>query len=229
MVDHTIILSTEAQSAFADRYTGLPWRVDLNEPAVFWFEREPAPTFRPYFIGSSSDASQTWLWGWDNISDFPDPVISLARHLREIGDQHGAVELTTAYQHLEPDQRALQELVIRAAPEHVYVFCAQAISDLAAPVYYRGPYGSGHSWFLLDNPAEFSLPAPTRLTTTSALTRALHTGYVGDHRLAVTAYIKRRQGLSLQETADGTLVVRTTDGDVGIAFDAHDRIVEIRS
>ncbi len=227
LVDHTIILSIEAQTEFSARYTGLPWRVDLTEPPVFWFQREPAPMFRPHFIGSTSPRSNTWLWGWENINQFPDSVISVARHVREIGDRLGSAELTTAYQNLHSAERVYDGLIARGIPEGVFVYCAQALSGLAAPVYYRGPVTNGHSWFLLDNPAEFSLPTPTPKATTAAIMRALNTGDVTDHRLAVTSYAQRRQGISLVDSEPDRVVLRATGGYLGVRFDAIGRITEI--
>ncbi len=95
LVDHTLILSIESQTELIARYSGLPWRVDLAEPPVFWFERQPAAAmFRPHFIGSVSTRTNTWLWAWENINHFPKPVVALARHVRAVGERLGVAELT---------------------------------------------------------------------------------------------------------------------------------------
>lgn len=196
----------------------MSWRVDLAEPPVFWFERDPAAVFRPHFIGSSSAVTNTWLWGWENINKFPEPVVSLARHVREVGARLGAAELTTAYQNLHPAERVYEGLIARGMPEAVFVYCAQALSELPAPVYYRAPNGNGHSWFLLDNPNEFSLPWPTVVSAAAAMMRALQTGDITNHRLAVTAYAQRRQGLSLQSAGADRMIVGAPDGQVVIGL-----------
>ncbi|MFL0289318.1 DUF6882 domain-containing protein [Mycobacterium sp. SMC-21] len=229
LIDHTLILSVEAQTELIGRYSGLSWRVDLSEPPVFWFECEPAAAFRPHFIGSSSAVTNTWLWGWENINKFPEPVVSLARHVREVGARLGAAELTTAYQNLHPAERVYEGLIARGMPEAVFVYCAQALSELPAPVYYRAPNGTGHSWFLLDNPNEFSLPAPTVVSAAAAMMRALQTGDITDHRLAVTAYAQRRQGLSLQSAGTDRMIVGAPDGQVVIGLDEFGRIAEIET
>ena len=229
LVDHTLILSVEAQTELIARYSGLSWRVDLSEPPVFWFERKPAAMFRPHFIGSSSAITNTWLWAWENINHFPEPVVSLARHVREVGARLGAAELTTAYQNLHPAERVYEGLIARGMPEAVFVYCAQALSGLPAPVYYRAPNGSGHSWFLLDNPDEFSLPTPTAVSAAAAMTRALQTGDVTDHRLAVTAYTQRRQGLSLHSAEADRMIVGAPDGHVVVELDEFGRIIEIEA
>ncbi len=229
LVDHTLILSVEAQTELIARYSGLSWRVDLSEPPVFWFERKPAAMFRPHFIGSSSAITNTWLWAWENINHFPEPVVSLARHVREVGARLGAAELTTAYQNLHPAERVYEGLIARGMPEAAFVYCAQALSALPAPVYYRAPNGSGHSWFLLDNPDEFSLPTPTAVSAAVAMTRALQAGDVTDHRLAVTAYTQRRQGLSLHSAGADRMIVGAPDGQVVVELDEFGRIIEIEA
>ncbi|MFL0289170.1 DUF6882 domain-containing protein [Mycobacterium sp. SMC-21] len=229
LVDHTLILSIEAQTELIARYSGLSWRVDLSEPPVFWFEREPAAVFRPHFIGSTSTRTNTWLWAWENINDFPDSVVSLAQYVREAGERLGAAELTTAYQNLQPAERVYEGLIARGMPEAVYVYCAQALSELPAPVYYRAPNGNGYSWFLLDNPDEFSMPTAAAVSTTAAITRALRTGDITDHRLAVTAYAQRRQGISLEIPGHDRMVLQAPDGQVVIGIDEGGRITTIVS
>lgn len=226
LVDHTVMLSIEAQSVFAERYQGFPWRVDLSDPAVFWFEREPVAMFRPHFVGSTSDATNTWLWGWDNVNAFPGPVVDVARRIHDVGSRFDCVDLITAYQRLDPAERARDGLAVREYPEHAFVYCAQALSGIAAPVYYRAPVSSGYSWFLLDNPDEFALPEPTALGVAFAITRALQTGYVSDHRRAVIAYAGSRAGLSSTHSADA-VVVGAADGDVRVAFDDRGRVVSV--
>jgi len=229
LVDHTLILSIEAQTELIARYSGLSWRVDLSEPPVFWFERTPAAVFRPHFIGSSSARSNTWLWAWENINNFPDSVVSLAQYVREAGARLGAAELTTAYQNLQPAERVYEGLIARGMPEAVYVYCAQALSELPAPVYYRAPNGAGYSWFLLDNPDEFSMPTATAVSSVAAITRALRTGDITDHRLAVTAYAQRRQGISLESPEPDRIVLLAPDGQVVIGIDEVGRITTITS
>jgi len=228
LVDHTITLSIESQTELIARYSGLPWRVDLTEPPVFWFERQPAAAmFRPHFIGSVSTRTNTWLWAWENINNFPEPVVALARHVRAVGERLGVAELTTAYQKLDATERVYEGLIARGIPEGVFAYCAQALSGIAAPVYYRAPNGGGYSWFLLENPNEFSLPEPTVTAAVGAIARALETGDITDHRLALTAYAQRRQGISLDHSGADEVVMRASDGQLVIRFDDSDRIAEI--
>jgi hypothetical protein len=228
LVDHTLILSVESQTELIDRYSGLPWRVDLTEPPVFWFERQPAAAmFRPHFIGSVSTRTNTWLWAWENINNFPEPVVALARHVRAVGERLGVAELTTAYQKLDAAERAYDGLTARGIPEGVFAYCAQALSGIPAPVYYRAPNGGGYSWFLLDNANEFSLPEPTAASALGAITRALQTGDITDHRLALAAYASRRQGISMDSAGAGEVVMRASDAQLVVRFDDIGRIAEI--
>lgn len=137
LVDRTTILSVEAQTEFIARYSRFAVAVDPTAPPVFWFQREPAAVFRPHFIGSSSPLTHTWLWVWENINNFPDSVNAVARHVREVGKRLGAAELTTAYQNLDPAERVDEGLIARGLPEVVFVYCAQALAGLTAPVHHR--------------------------------------------------------------------------------------------
>ncbi|MBT0568666.1 DUF6882 domain-containing protein [Williamsia sp. CHRR-6] len=223
LVDHTIILSCEAQDLFAERFVGVAWGADLGGDPTFWFDTEPPTHFRPYFVGSSVDGD-SWMWGWHNVNDYPEAVIGLAQRLHDAGESMGSTELTTALLALDADVRRSQRLPDRDHPEMAYVYAAQAMSGVAAPVYYRGPVGEEtFAWFVLDNPAEFHLPAPTVRASGAALTAALSTGFVLDHRLAVEAYADRRVGVTARLTTTG-IDLDTSDGTVVVEFDELGRI-----
>lgn len=229
IVDHVVVLAYEAQTMFAQRFLDCAWWVDLEDPAVFWFGTEPPAAFVPHFIGSSSTVSNTWLWGWENINGFPDRVVELAASVYQAGVDLGIADLTTPQQSLDPAERVGQGILARDTPEHVFVLCALAVSGLSSPVYYRGPTDGGYAWFVLDNEAEFRLDTPTPTAAAMALTGALSSGYVTDHRLAVTAYAQRRAGVSLGAVGDaGTdITLGFPDGTLRIDFDDHQRIVGV--
>lgn len=234
LVDQAFVLATEAQTRFAEQYGSYSWRADLGDDnPVFWFEREPEPAiFRPHFIGSTSGVSNTWLWGWDNINGFPDAAVEVVAQLRGIAEQLGDPELTTAKLPLESDAREAEGF-----PEHdeySYVYAAMAVSGLKIPVFYRAPSGpeGSYAWFVLDNAAEFTLADATPIDMTGAITQALETGRLTDHRLAVESYAQRRSGVTLVEgdSADGggsALTLSTASGDVTVTFDDENRVVRI--
>ena len=67
------------------------WNVDLERGVISFGTRE----YPLQFIGSESASSGTWLWGWENINDFPEKIIRLARETREFGAAQQIEALTT--------------------------------------------------------------------------------------------------------------------------------------
>ena len=67
------------------------WNVDLERGVISFGTRE----YPLQFIGSESASSGTWLWGWENINDFPEKIIRLAREAREFGEAQQIEALTT--------------------------------------------------------------------------------------------------------------------------------------
>ena len=67
------------------------WNIDLGRGVIFFGMRE----YPIQFIGSESKSSGTWLWGWENINDFPEKIIRLARETREFGAAQQIEALTT--------------------------------------------------------------------------------------------------------------------------------------
>ncbi|MFT3717078.1 MAG: hypothetical protein QM774_14355 [Gordonia sp. (in: high G+C Gram-positive bacteria)] len=229
LIDHVVVLSSEAQTAFLDRYQGRDWRVDLNDPAVFWFTGDVPAKFRPHYIGSTSSETNTWMWGWNNINGFPDDVVDAAQRVHAVGEQLGLIELTTARQSLDPAERVGEGLPARDRADYTFVLCAQAVAGLRVPVYYSAPSGTGRAWFLLDNEAEFTLAPPSALSVAQAVIQAVESGFATDHRLAVTAYAERRDGVTISSLTADRIVVAAGDGDVVIDFDAEGRCARIQS
>ena len=58
------------------------WNVDLERGVILFDTRE----YPIQFIGSESKSSGTWLWGWENINQFPDSLIRLAGDTRKCGE-----------------------------------------------------------------------------------------------------------------------------------------------
>lgn len=229
LVDQVLVFATETQELFAERYGDYDWRADFAaEEPVFWFEREPNPAlFRPHFVGSSSGISDTWLWGWENINEFPDEVVALPTKLRDLTAPFEAEELSSAQLPLDADARGEAGLPERTA--YSYVYAAMAVSEIDVPAIYRGPTGGGsYAWLVVENSEEFALPAPTPLETVAAITKALSLGLVQDHRLALRGYADRRSGVSLAEE-DGKFILKTAAGDVVVTLDEEDRIAHMSS
>lgn len=217
LVDSAVALSLEAQTAFAETYAGLSWRAELTDEPRFWFEREPAPTFRPHFIGSTSDRAGTWLWGWENVNGFGAEVVAAAERVRAVAVEHGLAELLSARVPSAPGDTAVP---------HRHLLVAQAVTGI--PTYYRAPFGTGtFCWLLVDNPAEFRLPPATAVSAAGALARAAGSGMVTHGSFAVAEYARRREGVVLRSADPRVAVLDTDSGSVEVTFDELGRIAGV--
>lgn len=231
LIDSVIILAIEAQNAFIDKYADYgQWAVDLSIPTFTYTGPDREAVFTPYFIGSTSGQSDTWMWGWNNINNFPEGVVEIAEEVYNFGAHFSEPLLTEATQPLAEDARreaGLPEADHGFGIERTFMHVAQALSGIAAPVWYRGPSGpNSYAWFLLSNPAEFSLPEASVLTTVSALTEALQSGYVSDAGMALEGYASKREGVTL-DIDDTQAVLHTPGGDVNVDLDDQGRIARI--
>ncbi len=106
---------------------GRAWDVDFDAGTLF-FEDDAYPV---QFLGSESSTDGSWLWGWDNVNNFPDELLTTCHHVHALGLSWGVAELTTARLALTPqvDGHALAAVASVLSPEPV--------------AYYRGPHVGG--------------------------------------------------------------------------------------
>lgn len=70
------------QMAFYDQITkDKDWNIDLSRGNIKFGSQE----FPIQFIGSYSNLSNSWLWGWENINGFPEKVLRSTHYLHDIG------------------------------------------------------------------------------------------------------------------------------------------------
>ena len=68
------------------------WNVDFDR-GIISFGNDEYPL---QFLGSEATSSNTWLWAWENINEFDDKIISLAREIKGKGEKLNLEALTTA-------------------------------------------------------------------------------------------------------------------------------------
>ena len=120
--------STVIQDACAGFVLDAPrWFVDFETGTLSFGEN----SYPVQFLGSESTLDDTWMWGWNNINDFPPSVLTMAEWMRDIGQQWGLKELSTATFPLAQGLSG-RELAM--------------VSTVLAPgssCYYRGPHDTG--------------------------------------------------------------------------------------
>ncbi|WP_147367102.1 DUF6882 domain-containing protein [Fusobacterium canifelinum] len=68
------------------------WNVDFDRGIISFGNDE----YHLQFLGSEATSSNTWLWAWENINEFDDKIISLAREIKAKGEKLNLEALTTA-------------------------------------------------------------------------------------------------------------------------------------
>lgn len=209
LVDRAAFMSAETQLALEEALGTPAYDVNLSEEPTLIFTSDSSDpvTTRPHMLGTVSAQSHSWHWGWDNINNFPTPVVATAQAVRDRAAD--VPEITTAQ--LELADTPWLPLALTLA--------AKAVSGIWAhyPVS-AGPHTE--VWFLLENAPVDLGPAQAR-TLGSVIAQTLSTTPVSDHRRALREYASIRgfdfadDGDTVSLTAsDGTAVVTLTNGSI---------------
>lgn len=103
------------------------WNVDFDK-GIISFGNDEYPL---QFLGSEANSSNTWLWAWENINEFDDKIISLAREIKAKGEKLNLEALINAEIDIT-DKLNGHNLSI--------VACGLADKNYC---YYRGPHSGG--------------------------------------------------------------------------------------
>ena len=103
------------------------WNVDFDR-GIISFGNDEYPL---QFLGSEATSSNTWLWAWENINEFDDKIISLAREIKAKGENLNLEALTTAEIDINDELNG-----------HTLSIVACGLADKNY-CYYRGPHSGG--------------------------------------------------------------------------------------
>ena len=211
LVNRAVFYSTEVQTHFGALIADAEWEVDFSsDPHLTFTSTEGAVLrTRPHLLGSESGREKTWLWGWENVNDFPDAVVGLSHEVRKFGAAKDVSELTT------PELSLDEELALRLT------LASKEATDKWA--HYPAAAGAGTTVWLLVDAAEIALPAPQVKVSVRALMQGLTQTTVTDHRAAIEAYVARR-GIPTAELPEGGLRMLFADGSADLSFDDQRRI-----
>ena len=211
LVNRAVFLSTETQTHFGGLIADAAWEVDFTADPHLTFTGEGGNVLRtrPHLLGSESTSQGTWLWGWENINEFPEAVVGLSHEVRKFGAAEDITEFVT------PELELDDELALRLT-----LAAKEATGKWA---HYPAAAGAGTTvWLLVDVP-ELALPEPTVKASVRALMQGLTQTTVDDHRAALEAYVAKR-GIPTAPLADGGLRLLFADGSADISFDEVRRI-----
>lgn len=211
LVNRAVFYSTEVQTHFGGLIADAEWEVDFTADPHLTFTADGDVVLRgrPHLLGSESSRDTTWLWGWENVNDFPDSVVGLSHDVRKFGAAEEVPELTTA--ELDLDEELALRLTLAAK---------EATGKWA---HYPAEAGAGTTvWLLVDAP-EIALPEPQVKVSVRALMQGLTQTTVSDHRAAIESYVGKR-GIPVHQLPDGGLRMLFADGSADLSFDDERRI-----
>ena len=143
------------------------WEVDLEAGQILF---DDDLEMGVALLGTSDDHS--WLWGWADEEEFPEPVVAPGRALGAYGREH---DLPALY---EPETATDEDVTL----DRIGVI-ASGVLDLQAT--YHAPLdGGGRVLFALEHPS-LALPEPD---TERLFKIVRESGFVSDWDAAVAAY-----------------------------------------
>ena len=181
------------------------WNVDLQKGTAD-FDR--GRVFPLQVIGTESESSATWLWGWANTgSEIPAKLLASSNQLRELGIKDSIEELSSP------------QIPLGQADGYALTIVAVGVSG--ADAYYRGSYDGGALYFTVTGLPPSKKPAsPVELIN---IMSQVVTNFTVDHRTMVSSFLEQ-QGYSLEDV-DGNLVAKAAHGtDIHVNFDGQGQI-----
>lgn len=202
--------SFDKQRQLADLVSDLPWHFDVGAGLLSFADKF---SWRAQLLGTESTSSQSWLWGWANISNgVTDDLVQSASRLRRYGESEQIRVLT------QP------ELPITEAEGHIFAMIASGYCG--ARGYYRGPYPGGAVYLLV---TDDKFPACTQAALQRIATifpQMISSFEIDDHRLALRAYLKY-YGLEWEQNADRIVVCENGTPNLTAEFDGLNRLTKL--
>lgn len=206
--------SLDKQLALGDMLGDHEWHVDMDSGRITFTTgrllSKKRQTYAVQVLGTESEVSNTWLWGWANQqTPVPAPLLHAANRLKAVGAKEGVPEFT------QP------QVALDAVSGHHFAMIASGL--LGAHCYYRGPYESGAVFLLIRDPS-FPKPAVEPLARIPTIFPQLVSSMeIADHRRCFLAYLGYYK---LNITEEGsTVTARAPSGRLTAHFDAERRLV----
>ena len=185
------------------------WEFDMETGQLSFAD---AHAWNAQILGTESEVSGTWLWGWANeAGGIPGELLQAARTLKEqLGGDEGLEEF--ARPSFAVDDRI---------DGHFLASIASGIT--AAGGYYRGPYEGGAVFLLIDDE---TLPPPIEnplLRLSTVFPQAIANLPITDHRQALCAYAAFL-GLAFEEEGQRVVIRNEAGGRLTADFDEQGRL-----
>src|SRR5688572_5893037 len=212
--DH-VASSSEKQEHLARQIGEHAWRFDMGTGMLTFTRDEDVRETQVQLLGTQSFQSGTWLWAWANEeSHIPADLLGAADHLKEVGARDRIASFTTP------------ELAIDEDEGHRLAMIASGM--LAMPGYYRGPFGAGAAFFLIQEADWAFEQAPNRaLRIATFFPEVISRWELRDHARALAGHVRYHGGEIVARDAS-SLTARLGGGDELIAaFDQQGRLIKL--
>ncbi|MGO2750045.1 MAG: DUF6882 domain-containing protein [Pseudoclavibacter sp.] len=211
LADDAAILHFDAHAQLTEQLGDAGWDVDLTAPSIT-YQTQPSATVLPVqLIGSVAQSAGTWMWGWNNVNNFPEQAIALAGRVRSFVLDGG------------PDQLSSSVVKTGETSPLLLVLAAKALTRSRDSVVVEAAPGVQVHLMV-----QAGADTPTTAErATRAILEALDAGILGDHVRALHSYAARTES-RLQRTGESSYELITGSGDVEITLDEAQRILVVR-
>ena len=184
------------------------WNVDFDR-GIISFGNDEYPL---QFLGSEATSSNTWLWAWENINEFDDKIISLAREIKAKGEKLNLEALTTAEIDINDELNG-----------HTLSIVACGLADKNY-CYYRGPHSGGAIFVAFDGVDE-RVFAPINAKDFANIVVNSIQQFPLNHKLFVESFLEWNK--AKYEWKENTLIANFKDSKLEIDFEEKVELARI--
>lgn len=188
---------------------GQDWNVDFAKGMIS-FGKDEYPI---QFIGSESNISNTWNWGYNNVNHFSSSLLSLANEMYDFGIKH----------ELEP-LRVAQFKINEDVNGHVLSIVSCGLSEKRY-FYYRCPHSNGAAFVAVENVPE-EVFSPISMMEFINVTMQCIKQFSVDHKIFVESLLQWNK--TSYTCKKDTFIIHFTK-DLYITFDEMNRITELNT
>lgn len=185
------------------------WNVDFGQGYIAFGEDK----YPVQFLGSESNSSNSWMWGWNNINNFPPQLIELANKTLKKGEEWK----------LDP-LRVLQFDLNDIFNGHTLAIVACGLSE-ENYFYYRGPH-SGGAVFMAISKIPQEVLTPVNISEFANLTVQCIEQYPVDHKIFTESLLQWNR---TKFDWDGDTLIAHFGQDLYITFEQSGEYYRITS
>lgn len=188
---------------------GQNWNVDF-ETGQLVFANKSYPV---QFLGSESNSSNTWKWGWDNINGFSPSLIELANEVRSLGEKWNLEPLRVADFELD-DTFNGRSMAIVACGISKKSYC-----------YYRGPHDRGAVLMAFSQVPE-SVFLPVELHKFISITTECIQQFSINHKIFIESFLHWNK---IKYSWEGQTIIAEFSQKLYIKFEQIDEFLRVSS